>query len=241
MADRERKNGNGRAPLDCWALFDIVVRHLARILLVGPPGTGKTRNAVEIARQRGVPAVMVTLTEETPAAELRGFFVPWRGRFRWVDGPVLLAMRQGGVLVINEIDHASPDALSFLLAALDDPAVAQVVLPNGEVVEPAPGYACICTMNGDPATLPSPLLDRFSAVLRIDRVHPQALLVLPPDLQRAARETVALPAERRISPRAWYAVDRLRRCGVEEEIALAIVFGDRAGEVLDALRLMRSE
>jgi hypothetical protein len=96
-------------------------------------------------------------------------------------------------------------------------------------------------MNGDPATLPSPLLDRFSAVLRIDKVHPQALLVLPPDLQRAARETIALPPERRVSIRSWYTLHLLRTSGVDEEIAVVIVFGERAGEVLDALRLMRSE
>ena len=229
---------NGK--LSCWELAAAVLPHCRTLILFGASGTGKTEAAIRRAREKGDAVFSISLTPEMPAAELRGHYLPVERGFAWVDGPALAAYRRGVPLVINELDHASDDAMSFLLAILDDPEVAYLTLPNGETVRPGAGFCVFATLNGDPDSLPPALRDRFPVAIHIDSVHPEAIASLPKDLQAAARATIALPAERRISFRAWKEFARLREL-IGEERAARAVFGARAGEVLDALRLHRAK
>jgi hypothetical protein len=233
-----------------WALVEHVIDHTRTLLLYGPPGTGKTyaahggsamSPAVEAAEtaETSRPVYSVTLTADTPAAELRGHYVPMGGEFIWRDGPVIRAWREGARLIVNEIDHAGSDALSFLLVALDNPETARLTLPNGETVRPAREFSCVATMNGDPAAdLPEALRDRFPVRVEIDTPHPKGVDSLPEDLRDAARGTVtAQEPERRITLRAWLAFAALRVRADEECAALAVFGRERAADVLQSLRL----
>ena len=91
-------------------------------------------------RLRGAGHYSVTLTPDTPAAELRGHYIPVGSDFKWQDGPAISAWRYGGRLVVNEIDHAGGDALSFLLVCLDSDSTACLTLPTGEMVRPHPQF-----------------------------------------------------------------------------------------------------
>jgi MoxR-like ATPase len=104
--------------LPVWDLVGSVIEHSRTTLLHGPSGTGKS-HAAHGADLGGRALYSVTLTPETPAAELRGHYVPVGSEFRWQDGPAIRAWREGARLVINEVDHAGGDALSFLLNCLD--------------------------------------------------------------------------------------------------------------------------
>ena len=215
------------------------------LLLYGPPGTGKSHFAQTygIEQSSGLAEVLdggglfrVYMTDETPAADLRGGPLPDGREWRWVHGPAVRAWQRGSRLVLDEIDKASADALTFLLAVLDDRALAGFTLPTGETVRPAPGFHVIATTNAEPLDLPEALRDRFAITVAIDEPHPQAIGALGRDLRKAARVTARLDQDRRISIRGWRAFDALReRCG--EKLAAALVFGDRAGDVLDALRI----
>lgn len=233
---QERKAARRDQTYGCWRLLEIIFPFVTRLLLWGPPGTGKTHAAIH-DRSAVQTVISITITEETPAAELRGHFVPQGERFAWHDGPAIRAWRTGARLVLNEIDHAGADLLSFLLVLLDDPESARIDLPNGETLTPAPGFSVIATMNGDPETLPAALRDRFGACIDVNEVAPGALALLPPDVRRAARATVALPEERRVSVRAWLTFALLRAQTGDERAAAQAVFGQRGGDVLDALRL----
>lgn len=223
----------------CWEVAETIMRHAHRVLLYGPPGTGKSYFALHRGLAPGQTVFSVTFTDESPAAEVRGHFVPKGDRFDWMDGPGMAAWRAGGRLVLNELDHAGPDMLSFLHLLLDDPESARITLPSGEVVAPLGDFSVVATMNGDPDALPAPLRDRFPVAIEIDGVHPDALARLPEDVRGAAQATVALPGERRISVRVWLEFARLRPF-VGEPMAATATFGKRAGDVLDALTLARS-
>jgi Holliday junction resolvasome RuvABC ATP-dependent DNA helicase subunit len=232
--------------LTIWQLTEAVLPHSRLTLLYGPPGTGKTTAGNFAGNPEKV--CNITLTEETPAAELRGHFVPKGGNFVWMDGPALTAFKKGYRLVLNEIDKASGDALTFCHALLDDPGIAAITLPyddeDGEpvTVYPHENFHVIATMNGEPDDLPEALNDRFAIRLHIDKLHPKAIKALPKDLRKAASKGVSGDAGRSISVRGWKAFDSLRTIeDIGENAAAKAVFGERAETILNTIRIERSK
>lgn len=219
------------ARFDAWKVAEATIgANDGNTLLYGPPGTGKS-----YAAQSGADGVRnVTITPDTPAAELRGHYHPRGGEFVWVDGPIVAAMRDGSRVVLNEIDHAGGDTLSFLLAALDNRESCRITLPSGETVIPAAGFHCVATMNGRPDDLLPALRDRFSAAVEIGEPHPAAIEALPVDLQNAARGTVSASGADQITLRSWLAFARLRSA-IGPEVAAQAVFGSNWQAVLDSL------
>ena len=219
------------AKFDKWVAAESVIdAGMGNTLLYGPPGTGKSH-----AGQSGGGRVYnVTITPDTPAAELRGHYHPRGGEFVWQDGPAVRAMREGARLVLNEVNHAGGDVLSFLLAALDNPASCRICLPSGETVRPAPGFHVVGTMNGEPDDLLPALRDRFAAAIEIDEPHPAAIASLPADLQNAARGTVTATGSDRLTLRQWLSFASLRE-RVGAEVASQVTFGARWRAVLDSL------
>lgn len=222
-----------------WSIVDTVLEHARTALLYGPSGTGKSYAGHSQVGLNGRKLYSMTLTLDTAAVELRGHYVPVAGEFKWQDGPALRAWRTGGRLVINEINHAGPDVTSFLLNCLDSVETACLTLPNGENVKPHPRFQCVATMNGQPEDLLRALRDRFPAKIEIREPNPRGIARLSPDLQAAAKGSVgAEDEERQISLRSWLAFDEFRP-KMGEETAAFVVFGHRAQEILNGLRIAR--
>jgi MoxR-like ATPase len=215
-------------PGDEWAYINATLGNADRVLLYGPPGTGKTT----IANSNVTHVYNVYMTEETPAAELRGHFIPRGTSWEWMHGPAIRAWMEGSRLVINEINAASGDALDFLLAVLDDKSMAGITLPNGESVKPHPGFNCVATMNGQPEDLPEALRDRFSIRFNVKKANDQAIASLPEDLhQIALAKMTTVP-----SVRPWQQFAELR-ARTNDQVAAYAVFGNGAAAVLDAIRI----
>ena len=238
------------AKLNTWDLVDAVLGVTRRVLLYGLPGTGKTYAASKRGLAKNQKVYEITVTEETPAAEIRGHFIPKGDQFVWHDGPGIMAWRQGARLVINEIDRASADTMSFLNALLDDPEFAEITLPTGEIVKPEQGFQVVATMNGEPLDLEPSLQDRFPVTLYIADVNPEAIAALDPDLRDAAKNTALIDnPDRRVSIRAWMEYANLRTKLAKEkdfnpkeatDIAAQAVFGKRASEALRAIAVNES-
>ena len=142
-----------------------VVGHVRRILLCGEPGTGKTSYAFKLAHDSKRPVERVTLCAGMFSDALLGKYLLREGSTVWVDGPAVRAMRQGGVLLLDEIADAGPEIQSTLRAILDDENVCTITLDNGDTVKPKQGFSIIATMNGEVQSLLPALLDRFDVVL----------------------------------------------------------------------------
>lgn len=220
-----------------WNIIEAVERGAPRVLLYGPPGTGKTTSAYNAAAALGKSVYNITLSDETPAAELRGHFVPAGTEWKWMHGPAVRAYLEGAILILDEIDKASQDALDFLHGLLNDPKVAQITLPTGEMIRPNPGFQCIATMNGELEDLQPALQDRFSIAIEVRDPHPDAIKSLPKDLQSVAKKVEDYEnAERPATLRRWAAFALLRELpDVGSAEAAKAVFAHRAGELLDSI------
>ena len=220
-----------------WQIVAAVLEHSRAVMLHGLPGTGKTYAAQTLGLKPGQSVYSVTMTPETPAAELRGHYIPKGKDFLWQDGPAIRAWREGARLIINEIDLTSGDVMGLLYAITDSRDSAALTLPTGELVKPHEMFQVVATTNGDPDDLPEAIRSRFPVNLAIEKANPLAIAQLPNDLRDAAQgSVVAEDGARRISLRAWLEYATLRT-KIGEESAAAAIFGRRANEICNALKM----
>lgn len=225
---------------DDWKVAEAVMPYASAVLLYGIPGTGKTFAGQRVGVKPGDAVYSLYLTEYTPVTEVRGTIYPiltnGEREFKWVDGPALMAYRNGGRLVINEINQCSDDCITFLLALLDNPESSKITLPSGEVIRPHKNFTVVATMNGEPGDLLPALRDRFPVTIRISKPHPNAVKALPEDLQKHAASTAVLEEERRVGIRQWMAFAALRD-NVDPVVAMEACFGNQAEEILNAMTM----
>lgn len=232
----------------CWIdVRDALEAGLDRLIVNGPPGTGKSHAGLNYGIIPGRTAYRLTCNQEMTDAELRGHWMPTaNGTWEWHDGALIQAWRDGTRVVIDEVDQASGDVLAIMLAGTDSAESCQWRSPaTGEIVRPNDGFSVVMTTNVECMDdLPTALVDRFPVVIRINAPHPDALTFLSEDLRVPASLSADADAERRISLRGWQAFDKARKhlvvkYGTEDGQAKAarLVFGRRADSILDTLRI----
>jgi len=179
--------------------------------------------------------------EDMTSADVTGHFKPsGDGTWKWQDGTVIKAWQgdgiNGGRVVADEIDRASGDVMSQLLAMFDSEESASWEHPEtGRILKPKKGFSVFMTTNiEDMRELPQALKDRFPVAVRINTPHPDALTMLSPDLRGAAAASADADRDRRFSIRAFMAFDTLRKT-VSVEKAARLTFGKHYQSVLDAI------
>jgi hypothetical protein len=161
------------------------------------------------------------------------------GNFDFHLGPAIMAWTglkgEGGRLVVDEVDRASGDALSQLLAMTDSPESAQWRNPKtNEIMRPGAKFSVVMTTNvEDPDDIPTALRDRFPVAIRIDRPPVEAVALLSEDLRAGA---LYGEGSSRLPLRSLFAFDQLR-IHHGDETAARLVFGRDGEGVFDALRI----
>lgn len=227
-----------------WEMFSLALKYLDRIYLWGPPGLGKTYASIHSRRQsnddRHPAVVNSTLSDDVVLQELMGHYMPKGGEFIWHDGPVSEAMRNGSLLVLNELARASSAVKDAMLGVLDTNGSCQIPLPSGEILMPAKGFQIVATANTDTDDLDPALADRFEAIVHVTIPHPGLIADLNKKmagLGDAVDRSYADSPARAISARGAFTFAKLKAGGVDLKQAAQLAFRDRAADILATLKL----
>jgi MoxR-like ATPase len=142
------------------------------VLLEGPVGVGKTHLALAVTRELGCPVFRVDGDSRYSEQKLTGWFDPptvIKQGFTadaFMPGPLVEAMRKGGILFINELNRLPEGVQNVLLPAIDE---RMILVPRLGEVRAAPGFLVIATQNPKEfvatSHLSEAILDRFELVV----------------------------------------------------------------------------
>jgi len=114
------------------------------VWITGLSGNGKTMMVEQVCAKLKRECVRVQITNLTDEDDLIGGFRLIDGNTVWQDGPIVLALKRGAVLLLDEIDYGTPK-LSCLQSILEGNGVF-IKQTNVKVVA-AKGFLCIATAN----------------------------------------------------------------------------------------------
>ncbi|AKL88342.1 porphyrin biosynthesis [Gordonia phage GMA6] len=131
--------------------FDIFERAFARnenVLLEGPTGCAKTSAILAYAAYKEVPFYAIPSNIGIEPSQLFGKFVPMpNGSIEWVDGPVTSIVRNGGVLLINEVNFMPDRVATVLFGLLDKRRQITLLDHNAEVIDANEDLLIVADMN----------------------------------------------------------------------------------------------
>ena len=122
----------------------------AHVLLEGPPGTGKSTLLRSVAEAGHVPFVLVEGNAELTPGRLVGHFDPAQVLSRgyspdvFVDGPLVEALRTGGLLYVEEVNRVPEETLNVLITVMSE---GELNVPRLGRVHAAEGFRLVAAMN----------------------------------------------------------------------------------------------
>lgn len=111
----------------------------------GPTGNGKSTMVEQICAKHKKPLIRINLNAMTDEDQLIGSKTLVDGSVQIVEGPVLIAMRLGCTVLLDEIDAGAANTLLCLQPILEGKPYYFKL--NNEVITPAPGFNIIATAN----------------------------------------------------------------------------------------------
>lgn len=121
-----------------------------KVLLVGPTGGGKTAFIRDIAYLTHNGYKRVNLDGQANTGDLIGKYVPEEGtsgNFRWQDGDLVKAMKEGWWILLDEFNLADAEILERINSLLDEDGYLIITEHNNEKIIPHPNFRLFAAMN----------------------------------------------------------------------------------------------
>jgi MoxR-like ATPase len=130
--------------------FDKARANHINVLIYGPTGPGKTTAVEAWAAARGLRMATVSGNASMESRQLFGGFIPdGNGGYGWIDGPVTDVVRNGGVLLLDEMNFISPKIYTTLYPLTDGRRSITLLDHMGETIVAHEDLTIFATMNPD--------------------------------------------------------------------------------------------
>lgn len=206
--------------------------------ITGPTGSGKTSLVIEYAARVNWPVQQVTAHGRMEMQDLAGFYtLQSNGQgetptMKFQYGPLARAMRDGHILLINEIDLMDPSDLAGLNDVLEGRPLV-LAANGGEVINPHPAFRVVVTANsngqGDMTGLYSGI--KAMNVASMDRYRMIEVGYPDPQVEEALLKKVAPVIPELIVPRLVTIANDVRKCfvggGEESQASLSVTMSTR--------------
>jgi len=126
-------------------LFPFITKLLmanVNVALSGAAGSGKTYMCEKAAEALGLSYTLIACNAGTEDTELFGYRSPTTGEY--FEGKVYKTFKDGGVLILDELDSLDPQVGCMFNAML---ANGEYLFPNNEAVKAHEDFRCIVSMN----------------------------------------------------------------------------------------------
>lgn len=164
--------------------LEIAFKRSMPALLVGQTGTGKNTILRHIAEKNARKDVIrLNLTGDTTVDDLIGHYQIKDRSTAWQDGSVTEAVRNGHILILDEVNAAQPEVLFALQSLLDDDRSLTLTSHDNSIVKAHKNFRIFATMNptsgyAGTKSMNKAFMSRFGVVLSVEYVDPQTEMSL---------------------------------------------------------------
>jgi nitric oxide reductase NorQ protein len=127
-------------------IFEAAHAHKLPVLLNGPTGSGKTRLVEHMAWRLGLPLYTVACHDDLSANDLTGRYIIKGDEVEWIDGPLLMAVREGGLAYLDEVVEARKD-VTVVIHPLTDHRRYLPVEKRGKIFRAPEGFMMVISYN----------------------------------------------------------------------------------------------
>ena len=161
------------------------------LYIFGPTGCGKTSALKHFASRLNYPVYEVTAHSRLEFPELVGHHTVVDGNMKFEYGPLSMAMKYGGIFLLNEVDLLDPATAAGLNSVLDG---SPLVIPEngGEIIKPHEMFRFAATANSNGSGDASGL---YQGVLRQNMAFADRFIFVEAGYLEAQREIALISAK----------------------------------------------
>lgn len=133
-----------------FEVFEAARKLKKNVLLYGPTGPGKTTSIQAYAAATNTKVAIVSGNASMEISQLFGkYILDGKGGQVWIDGPITDVMRNGGIIIIDELNLIMMKILGPLYSMCDARRTITLLDHKGEVIQAHPDVTIFATMNPD--------------------------------------------------------------------------------------------
>lgn len=129
-------------------MYDFALENKMNVLIEGDAGTGKTTSFMNWCAKRHMNFFAIPSNSALDFTQLiGGLFPDADGKLKWIDGAVTQIVREGGGLLINELNNAHKSLAQYLMSLGDDRRSITLMSHDNEVIKAHKNFILVADQN----------------------------------------------------------------------------------------------